>query len=78
MKVLLGLLLLGFEVLCSIGEAFGFKLCDDVIFYSLNNLMCSVAILLWICCVSAAASAHECPLYVDEVYLPQVRKGSGS
>jgi hypothetical protein len=40
--------------------------------------MCSVAILLWICCVSAAASAHEYPLYVDEVYLPQVRKRSGS
>ena len=53
--------LLGFEVFSRVSEAFGFKLCDDVFFYSLDDFMCSVAILLWICCVSAAASAHDFP-----------------
>ena len=38
--------------------AVSFKLGDDVGFDSLDYIVSAVAVLLWICCVSASASAH--------------------
>ena len=41
----------------------GFKLFSQIFLHSLNDLMCSVAILLFICGVTALASAHFISLF---------------
>jgi hypothetical protein len=40
-------------------KAIGGKLLGDICLHCLNDLMCSIAILLWISAVTALASAHE-------------------
>ena len=52
-------LLIVFEVLGCVGKAFCFKLCNQVSFYGLNDIVSAIAILLWICRVSATASSHD-------------------
>ena len=44
-------------------KAIGFQLLSDICLYSGNDFMCSIAILLWICGVSALASAHDNSLF---------------
>jgi hypothetical protein len=48
-------------------KAIGFKLFCQIFLNSLNDLMCSVAVLLFICAVSALASAHVISLFTQVV-----------
>ena len=58
MEALFLLDLLGLYRLRGICVAVGFEFGDDVGFNSLDYIVSAVAVLLWICCVSACASAH--------------------
>jgi len=48
-----------FDVLSCVWKAIRFELLGHVSLNSLNYLVCSVAILFWICGVTALASAHD-------------------
>ncbi|MEN9411758.1 MAG: hypothetical protein RIQ92_195 [Actinomycetota bacterium] len=48
-------------------KAVGFKLLCQILLHSLNDFMCSVAVLLFICAVSALASAHVISLFTRVV-----------
>ncbi|MEY4469166.1 MAG: hypothetical protein RLZZ87_490 [Actinomycetota bacterium] len=48
-------------------KAIGFKLLCQILLHSLNDLMSSVAVLLFICAVSALASAHFISLFTRVV-----------
>lgn len=57
-------------------KAIGFKLLCQILLHSLNDLMCSVAVLLFICAVSALASAHVISLSSLELCVKGIRDGT--
>ncbi|MEO0010685.1 MAG: hypothetical protein RIQ39_274 [Actinomycetota bacterium] len=48
-------------------KTIGLKLLCQIFLHCLNDLMCSVAVLLFICGVSALASAHVISLFTQVV-----------